>query len=60
MKVNYEIALNLELFVGALRLAIKLDDIGKIKEVFSKCKDKLILKQLCYLIARQRIVLEEL
>ncbi|EAR97380.1 26S proteasome regulatory subunit (macronuclear) [Tetrahymena thermophila SB210] len=60
LKVNYEIALSLQLYVSALRLAIKLDDIEKIKEVFQSCKDKLILKQLCYLIARQRIVLSEL
>lgn len=44
LKVNYEIALSLDLYVSALRLAIKLDDMEKIKEVFSSCKDKLILK----------------
>lgn len=59
LRVNYVIALSLKLHVSALRLAIRLDDSEKITEVFADCSDRLVKKQLCYLAARQRIVIPD-
>lgn len=44
LTVNYEIAMDLGLYVSALRLAIRLDDMEKIKAIFTKCDDKLVKK----------------
>lgn len=52
LRVDYEIAVDLKLYVSALRLAIRLDDMEKIKEVFGLCEDRLVKKQLCFLAAR--------
>ena len=57
LRVNYEMAIDLKLYVSAFRLAIRLDDTDKIKEVFSLVDDKLVKKQLCFMAARQRIVI---
>lgn len=37
--ILYDIALGLEEYLYALRIAIKLDDHGKIKELFDECPD---------------------
>lgn len=39
LTILYELALKLEEYTIALRMAIKLDDHNKIKEVFSECPD---------------------
>lgn len=52
LRVNYTIALNLKLYVSALRLAIRLDDSSKVTEVFNSCEDRLVKKQLCFMAAR--------
>jgi len=57
LRVNYDMAIDLKLYVSAFRLAIRLDDTDKIKEVFSLVDDKLVKKQLCFMAARQRIVI---
>ena len=44
LRVNYEMAIDLKLFVSAFRLAIRLDDTNKINEVFSLVEDKLVKK----------------
>lgn len=44
LRVNYEIAMDLHLYVSAFRLAIRLDNTDLIKEVFAKCDDKLVKK----------------
>lgn len=43
-----------------MRLAIKLDDHEKMKEVFTECPDPLIRKQLAFNAARQKIFLPDL
>jgi 26S proteasome regulatory subunit N1 len=53
-------ALKLEEFTIALRMAIKLDDHDKIKEVFDECPDDLIKKQLAFNAARQKIYIPDL
>lgn len=44
----------------AVRIAIKLDDKGLVDQVFAVCKDPSLRKQLGFLIARQRFVIEGL
>jgi len=58
--ILYDIALGLEEYLYALRIAIKLDDNDKIKELFTECPDEVIKKQLAYNCARQKIYLPDL
>lgn len=60
LNILYEISLKLSEYIIALRIAIKLDDHDKIKEVFSVCPDELIRKQLAFNAARQKIFIAEL
>ena len=60
LNIQYDMALKLEEFTIALRMAIKLDDHDKIKEVFDECPDDLIKKQLAFNAARQKIYIPDL
>lgn len=60
LTILYEVALKLEEYTIALRMAIKLDDHNKIREVFSECPDELIKKQLAFNAARQKIYIPDL
>lgn len=60
LNILYEISLKLSEYIIALRIAIKLDDHDKIKEVFSVCPDELIRKQLAFNAARQKIFIADL
>jgi 26S proteasome regulatory subunit N1 len=60
LTILYEISLKLSEYIIALRIAIKLDDHDKIKDVFSVCPDELIRKQLAFNAARQKIFIPDL
>lgn len=60
LKIGWEIAMKFSAFTSAIRMAMKLDDKSLVEQVFKVCKDPLIRKQLGFLIARQRIVIEGL
>jgi 26S proteasome regulatory subunit N1 len=60
LTILYEISLKLEEYTIALRIAIKLDDHDKIREVFTECPDDLIKKQLAFNAARQKIFIPNL
>lgn len=55
LTILYEISLSLSEYTNALRFAIKLDDLEKIKNVFNECPDEIIKKQLAFNAARQKI-----
>ena len=60
LNILYELSLKLSEYTIALRVAIKLDDHDKIKEVFNECPDELIKKQLAFNAARQKIFIPDL
>ena len=45
LTIIYDISLKLEEYTIAMRVAIKLDDHAKIKQLFDECPDDLIKKQ---------------
>lgn len=60
LTILYEIALANSEYTIALRIAIKLDDHEKIKNLFADCPDDLIKKQLAFNAARQKIFIDGL
>ena len=60
LNILYELSLKLSEYTIALRMAIKLDDHDKIKQVFNECPDDLIKKQLAFAAARQKIFIPDL
>lgn len=60
LEILYDIALKLEEYTYALRVAIKLDDHDKIKKLFDDCPDEVIKKQLAFMSARQKIYIPDL
>ena len=60
LNILFEISLKLEEYTIALRMAVKLDDHDKIKQVFEECPDELIKKQLAFNAARQKIYIPDL
>ncbi len=60
LTILYDLALKLSEYTIALRMAIKLDDHEKIKQVFDECPDDLIKKQLAFNAARQKIFIPNL
>jgi 26S proteasome regulatory subunit N1 len=60
LNILYDIALGLEGYTYAMRVAIRLDDIDKIKQLFEECPDELIKKQLAFCSARQKIYIPDL
>ena len=55
LKNGYKICLKQKEFTEALRIALKLNDMQLIKEVFELCTDRTVQKQLSFQIARQRV-----
>lgn len=60
MTILYDISLRLEEYTNALKVAIKLDDYDKIKQLFDECPDEVIKKQLAFNSARQKIYIPDL
>ena len=60
LTILYDISLALSEYTNALRVAIKLDDYGKIKQLFDECPDEIIKKQLAFNSARQKIYIPDL
>jgi 26S proteasome regulatory subunit N1 len=58
LKVAHDIYMKYDQFAQAMVLAIRLNDVELIKADFEKAKDPALKKQLAFLIARQRIVLD--
>ena len=55
LTILYDISLSLSEYTNALRLAIKLDDYDRVKQLFDECPDEIIKKQLAFNSARQKI-----
>lgn len=60
LTILYDISLGLSEYTNALRVAIKLDDYDKIKQLFDECPDDIIKKQLAFNSARQKIFIPDL
>ena len=60
LNILYDLSLKLSEYTIAFRMAIKLDDHDKIREVFAECPDDLIKKQLAFSAARQKIYIPDL
>eukprot|EP01017_Pseudomicrothorax_dubius_P046408 TRINITY_DN8170_c0_g2_i4.p1 TRINITY_DN8170_c0_g2~~TRINITY_DN8170_c0_g2_i4.p1 ORF type:complete len:750 (-),score=243.54 TRINITY_DN8170_c0_g2_i4:172-2421(-) len=58
LRIAYESSLKQKQYVYALVIAIKLDDVDRIRRVFDIATDPNVLKQLSFIAARQRINLE--
>ncbi|KAJ3434417.1 26s proteasome non-atpase regulatory subunit [Anaeramoeba flamelloides] len=56
--IVYKIFTYMKKWAHSLRIAIKLNDMKLIEEVFESCKDNLEKKQLCFLMGRQLIAVE--
>lgn len=59
LKVVYDIYANSGALPDALRVAIKMNSRQSISEVFKSCKDPVVLKQLGFILASQKLVLAE-
>lgn len=63
MKCILEIAFNIYVkfkeSTNALRVAMKLNNMVLIKQVFFNCEDKIIQKQLAFILAKQRVWIED-
>lgn len=53
-KVTYQIYFKLEKYPEALLIAQKMNEDDMIKEVMQSCKDRVVMKQLCLMLGRQR------
>jgi 26S proteasome regulatory subunit N1 len=60
LTILYDIALANSEYTIAFRIAIKLDDHDKIRDIFKECPDELIKKQLAFNAARQKIFISDL
>jgi len=60
LKTAFDISMKSEVYTCALRLAVKLDKDELVKRVFESCQDYNVKKQLCFQIARQRIIVPDL
>jgi 26S proteasome regulatory subunit N1 len=60
LTILFDLAMKLSEYTIALRMAIKLDDHQRIKQVFEECPDDLIKKQLAFNAARQKIFIPNL
>ena len=60
LNILFELALSLSEYTIALRVAIKLDDHDKVRQLFSECPDEIIKKQLAFNAARQKIYIPDL
>ena len=55
LETAYELFLKQKQYHDALRIALKIDNEEAIPDLFSACTDKLMTRQMCLLLARQRI-----
>ncbi|XVE49971.1 hypothetical protein DITRI_Ditri01bG0124500 [Diplodiscus trichospermus] len=58
LDIAYTIYLKFEEFAYALQIALSLDNMQHVREVFESCDDLLKKKQFCYIIARHGITFE--
>eukprot|EP00357_Protocruzia_adherens_P000401 CAMPEP_0114986264 /NCGR_PEP_ID=MMETSP0216-20121206/8329_1 /TAXON_ID=223996 /ORGANISM="Protocruzia adherens, Strain Boccale" /LENGTH=896 /DNA_ID=CAMNT_0002348679 /DNA_START=38 /DNA_END=2728 /DNA_ORIENTATION=+ len=58
LKTCYKLYFNREEYPMAIRIALRLNSMDLIKEVFEACKDDLTKKQICYMMARQNVNFE--
>lgn len=58
LDIAYKIYLKFEEYAIALQIALFLDKMQKVKEVFMSCSDLLRKKQFCYILARHGITFE--
>lgn len=54
LKVSYDLYMKHKEYPNALRAALKLNDTTLVAEVFSKCEDRLVQKQMAYIISRRK------
>ncbi|KAI4378486.1 hypothetical protein MLD38_015959 [Melastoma candidum] len=52
LRIAYKIYLRFKEYAKAIQIALFLDDMAKVKEVFTSCDDLLQKKQFCYILAR--------
>ncbi|KDO49595.1 hypothetical protein CISIN_1g0026962mg, partial [Citrus sinensis] len=58
LDIAYMIYLKFEEFPNALQIALFLDNMQYVKQIFTSCDDLLRKKQFCYILARHGITLE--
>lgn len=58
LKTSLKIFRKFDKYPESLRLAIHLNDMDLITEIFTSCPDSLIRKQMAYMLGRQQIFLE--
>ncbi|KAJ4729749.1 26S proteasome non-ATPase regulatory subunit 2-like [Melia azedarach] len=58
LDIAYMIYLKFEEFPNALQIALFLDNLQYVKQIFTSCDDLLRKKQFCYILARHGIMLE--
>ena len=58
LTTSFKLAMKVEEYFLALRVAMKLDDQKLVEEAFNSCKDPLLKKQLAFSLGRQRLVVE--
>lgn len=58
LTTSFKLAMKVEEYFLALRVAMKLDDQRLVEEAFNSCKDPLLKKQLAFSLGRQRLVVE--
>jgi|Transcript_83238 26S proteasome regulatory subunit N1 len=54
LQVSYDLYLSHKEFPNALRVALKLNDSTRVTEVFTKCEDRMVQKQMAYIISRRK------
>mmetsp|Transcript_3541 Transcript_3541/g.5822 ORF Transcript_3541/g.5822 Transcript_3541/m.5822 type:complete len:886 (-) Transcript_3541:114-2771(-) len=54
LKVCYDLYLKFKQHPNALRIALKLNDSALVSEVFSTCEDRLVQKQMAFIISRRK------
>ncbi|XP_031476397.1 26S proteasome non-ATPase regulatory subunit 2 homolog A-like [Nymphaea colorata] len=58
LDIAYSIYMKFEEYTNALRVALCMDNSQYVKQTFTACEDILQKKQLCYILARQGVMLE--
>jgi 26S proteasome regulatory subunit N1 len=58
LDIAYQLYCKFEKYPDALRVALRMDNTQYVKSTFAACKDLLEKQQLCYILARQGVLLE--
>lgn len=58
LDIAYQIYMRFEKYPDALRVALRMDKLQLVKEIFAACNDILEKEQLCYILARQGVMFE--